>query len=187
MGCTAFLCLFLNVLTFTFHIVVIFTLYSPLKRLLGSVTTWVTVPTLTCGNVLSGEQTKVRLMNGKSRSWVNFDCRHQNPTSVWEHEETSYKMLLLAIEENPEIKMTKEQLHFVRELICGGDKDKEKNGEYPYSARGPEKFYLYEIIANKVMKSNDKKDTVFVAISIFHCKKMVCSSHKKKSSHWTQI
>ena len=78
-------------------------------------------------------------------------------------------MLLLAIEENPEIKMTKEQLHFVRELICGGDKEKEKSGEYPYSARGPEKFYLYEIIANKVMKSKSKKDTVFVAISIFHC------------------
>ena len=139
-------------LAFTFHIVVIFTLHSLLKRLLGSVTTWVTGPTLTCGNVLSGEQTNVLLMNGKTRSWVNFDCRHQNPTSVWEHEETSFKMLLLAIEENPEIKMTKEQLHFVRELICGGDKEKEKNGEYPYSARGPNKFYLYEIIANKVIE-----------------------------------
>ena len=106
---------------------------------------------------------------GKRKSWTNFKPRQQNPTSVWEHEETSYKMLLLAIEENPEIKMTKEQLHFVRELICGGDKEKEKNGEYPYSARGPEKFYLYEIIANKVMKSKGKKDTVFVAIPIFHC------------------
>jgi len=84
-----------------------------------------------------------------SHLWECF-VRQQNPTSVWEHEETSFKMLLLAIEENPEIKMTKEQLHFVRELICGGDKEKEKNGEYPYSARGPNKFYLYEIIANKV-------------------------------------
>ena len=60
-------------------------------------------------------------------------------------------MLLLAMEENPEIKMSKEELDFVRELICGGDQEREKNGEYPYSARGPEKFFLYEIIANKVL------------------------------------
>ena len=64
-------------------------------------------------------------------------------------------MLLLAMEENPEIKMTKEELDFVRELICGGDQEKEKNGEYPYTARGPEKFYLYKIIANKVVQGRN--------------------------------
>ena len=81
---------------------------------------------------------------------IQFEIRHQKPTFDWEHEESSFKMLLLAMEENPEIKMTKEELDFVRELICGGDKEKERKGEYPYSARGPDKFYLYEIIANKV-------------------------------------
>ena len=146
-------------------------MYFLFERSLGCVTTWVTDHTLISGNILSGKKKhdRVSATKRKRENLTNFKPRHQNPTSVWEHEETSYKMLLLAIEENPEIKMTKEQLHFVRELICGGDKEKEKNGEYPYSARGPEKFYLYEIIANKVMKSNDKKDTVFVAIPIFHC------------------
>ena len=81
--------------------------------------------------------------------------RRQKPNCGWEHEESSFKMLLLAMEENPEIKMTKEELDFVRELICGGDQEKEKNGEYPYTARGPEKFYLYEIIANKVEQNRN--------------------------------
>ena len=88
-------------------------------------------------------------------------------------------MLLLAIEENPEIKMTKEQLHFVRELICGGDKEKEKSGEYPYSARGPEKFYLYEIIANKVMKSKGKRKTPFL-LPFFIVKRWYVLAIKRK-------
>ena len=84
--------------------------------------------------------------------------RRQKPNCDWEHEESSFKMLLLAMEENPEIKMTEEELNFVRELICGGDREKEKNGEYPYTTRGPEKFYLYEIIANKVITNR----TIFI-------------------------
>ena len=86
----------------------------------------------------------------KKKIRIQCEIRHQKPTFDWEHEESSFKMLLLAMEENPEIKMTKKELDFVRELICGGDKEKERKGEYPYSARGPDKFYLYEIIANKV-------------------------------------
>jgi len=95
-----------------------------------------------------------------SHLWESF-VRHQRPNIEWEHEESSFKMLLLAMEENPEIKMSKEELDFVRELICGGDQEREKNGEYPYSARGPEKFFLYEIIANKVTGIDvDKMDYI---------------------------
>ena len=107
--------------------------------------------TLISGSLLSGEQLEDvinRMRRGNPNS--NPD-RHQRPNVEWEHEESSFKMLLLAMEENPEIKMSKEELDFVRELICGGDQEKEKNGEYPYTARGPEKFFLYEIIANKVL------------------------------------
>ena len=114
-------------------------------RLLGFVTTWAMDRTLTFGSLLSGFSLQKRL-----EEKIQFEIRHQKPTFDWEHEESSFKMLLLAMEENPEIKMTKEELDFVRELICGGDKEKERKGEYPYSARGPDKFYLYEIIANKV-------------------------------------
>jgi len=57
-------------------------------------------------------------------------------------------MLELAMEENPEIKISFWDLLFVKELICGGDRKKLESGEYPYSARGPDKFYLYEIISN---------------------------------------
>ena len=107
--------------------------------------------TLISGSLLSGKQEEDvinRMRRGNPNS--NPD-RHQRPNVEWEHEESSFKMLLLAMEENPEIKMSKEELDFVRELICGGDQEKEKNGEYPYTARGPEKFFLYEIIANKVL------------------------------------
>ena len=107
--------------------------------------------TLISGSLLSGKQGEDvinRMRRGNPNS--NPD-RHQRPNVEWEHEESSFKMLLLAMEENPEIKMSREELDFVRELICGGDQEKEKNGEYPYTARGPEKFFLYEIIANKVL------------------------------------
>ena len=93
--------------------------------------------------------------------------RHQRPNCAWEHEESSFKMLLLAMEENPEIKMTEEELDFVRELICGGDQEKEKNGEYPYTARGPDKFYLYEIIANKVGQDYDGDMIDFTVVVVF--------------------
>ena len=78
-------------------------------------------------------------------------------------------MLLLAMEENPEINMSKEELDFVRELICGGDQEREKNGEYPYSARGPEKFFLYEIIANKVLTNG----TIFIGRNQDHNGNMI--------------
>jgi hypothetical protein len=84
-----------------------------------------------------------------SHLWECF-VRAQDPEHDWEHEESSFKMLLLAIEENPDIAIAPADLDFIRELICGGDREKERRGEYPYSARGPDQFFLYEIISNKV-------------------------------------
>ena len=83
-----------------------------------------------------------------SHLWEVF-VRTANPGYVWEHEHSSFRMLLLAIEENPDIEIAEDDLTFIKELICGGDKDKAAQGEYPYSARGPDQFFLYEIISNK--------------------------------------
>ena len=81
-----------------------------------------------------------------SHLWEQF-VREGNPDFQWEHEESSYKMLLLAIEENPKIKLDENDLFFIKELICGGS---DIESAYPYKARGPEHFYLYEIISNKI-------------------------------------
>jgi len=86
-----------------------------------------------------------------SHLWENF-VRSANPGANWEHEESSFALFKLILEERPEIKslISENDLLFIKELICGGDKGKLKAGLYPYSARGPDKFYLYEIISNKV-------------------------------------
>jgi len=86
-----------------------------------------------------------------SHLWENF-VRIANPSCKWEHEDSSFEIFKLILEERPELKKEispKDQL-FIKELICGPDKEKQKAGIYPYSARGEEKFYLYEIISNKV-------------------------------------
>jgi len=87
-----------------------------------------------------------------SHLWENF-VRLANPDGAkWEHEHSSFAIFKLILEERPEIKnlIPENNLLFIKELICGGDKKKENAGVYPYSARGPDKFYLYEIISNKV-------------------------------------
>jgi len=87
-----------------------------------------------------------------SHLWENF-VRLANPHGAkWEHENSSFAIFKLILEERPEIKnlISENNLLFIKELICGGDKKKENAGVYPYSARGPDKFYLYEIISNKV-------------------------------------
>jgi len=87
-----------------------------------------------------------------SHLWENF-VRLANPDGAkWEHEHSSFAIFKLILEERPEIKnlISENNLLFIKELICGGDKKKENAGVYPYSARGPDKFYLYEIISNKV-------------------------------------
>jgi len=81
-----------------------------------------------------------------SHLWEQF-VREANPGFKWEHEESSFKMLLLAMEENPEIKIEEVDLQFIKELICGGE---DNGNQYPYKARGTDLFYLYEIISNKI-------------------------------------
>jgi len=44
--------------------------------------------------------------------------------------------------------LTRNDITFVKELIYGPLK--EENGDYSYVGRGPEKFFLYEIVANKI-------------------------------------
>lgn len=82
-----------------------------------------------------------------SHLWEIF-VKEANPGFIWEHEESSYKMLLLAMEENPNIKFKENDLLFIKELICGGE-TKTLN-EYPYKARDKDYFYLYEIVSNKI-------------------------------------
>jgi len=86
-----------------------------------------------------------------SHLWENF-VRSAKTGVHWEHEDSSFAIFKLILEERPEIKslISENDLLFIKELICGGDKGKQKAGLYPYSARGPDKFYLYEIISNKV-------------------------------------
>merc|ERR1719158_471405 len=73
----------------------------------------------------------------------------------WCHERTSIDMLDFIIEKNklmPTFEsygLTKNDITFVKELIYG-PLEKVENGEYPYVGRGPEKYFLYEIVANKI-------------------------------------
>lgn len=83
-----------------------------------------------------------------SHLWEQF-VREGNPEYDWEHEQSSYKMLLLAMEENPAIKFEEQDLLFIQELICGGSA-KGNGNQYPYTAREPDLFYLYEMISNKI-------------------------------------
>ena len=84
-----------------------------------------------------------------SHLWEQF-VKEGNPGYKWEHEESSYKMLLLAMEENPKIILDENDLSFIKELICGPTNDNGDQTQYPYKARGKDKFYLYEIISNKI-------------------------------------
>jgi len=73
----------------------------------------------------------------------------------WCHEKTSIDMLDYIIEENDlmpifeSFGITRNDVTFVKELIYG-PLQKVDEGDYPYVGRGPEKFFLYEIVANKI-------------------------------------
>ena len=70
------------------------------------------------------------------------------------------------MEENPDIKLTPEDLTFIKELICGGDEEKIKKKEYPYKARGTEHFFLYEIISNKTTGIHFSSDAFIIHLSV---------------------
>jgi len=88
-----------------------------------------------------------------SHLWESF-VRESRSGYEWCHEKTSIDLLDYIIEENdlmPTFEshgLTRNDITFVKELIYGPLK--EDNGDYPYVGRGPEKFFLYEIVANKI-------------------------------------
>lgn len=87
-----------------------------------------------------------------SHLWESF-TKLASPDSSWEHEKSSLEMLDLMLANN-NIKLEQyglnpiDDLKFIKELI-DGPLDKAAVG-YPYKGRGPEKYYLYEIVSNKL-------------------------------------
>jgi len=88
-----------------------------------------------------------------SHLWESF-VRESRPGYEWCHEKTSIDLLDYIIEENNLMTtfeshgLTRNDITFVKELIYGPLKG--ENGDYSYVGRGPEKFFLYEIVANKI-------------------------------------
>jgi len=91
-----------------------------------------------------------------SHLWENF-VGEARPNFMWSHEKTSLDMLDYIINENnlmpvfSQHGLNERDITFVKEMIYGpfhqGDDDQ---GAWPYHGRGPEKFFLYEIVANKI-------------------------------------
>ena len=89
-----------------------------------------------------------------SHLWESF-VAEARPEAKWTHESTSLKILVNIIQEHnllPLFKqhgLTEKDVTFIKELICGPLQQKDNNS-WPYQGRGPEKFFLYEFIANKI-------------------------------------
>jgi len=83
--------------------------------------------------------------------WFMAEAR---PEAKWDHESSSlrlldnimqeYNLLPLFVEHD----LNAKDVVFIKELICGPLQQKD-NG-WPYEGRGPEKYFLYEFIANKI-------------------------------------
>ena len=92
-----------------------------------------------------------------SHLWESF-VREARLGHEWCHEKTSIQMLDYVIKENDLMPvfedhgLTEQDITFVKELIYGpfqqGSDTDEDN--WPYVGRGPEKYFLYEIVANKI-------------------------------------
>ena len=81
--------------------------------------------------------------------WFMAEAR---PEAKWNHESTSLQLLDKIIQEYKiifeEHNLTQKDVTFIKELICG---PLQKNDDsWPYEGRGPEKYFLYEFIANKI-------------------------------------
>jgi len=88
-----------------------------------------------------------------SHLWEVF-VQSVNPKCGWTHEQSSLDMLDMIIEKY-EIKLSdyglgEKDLVFIKELIFGPLEGQDPKKEYPYKGRGPEKYFLYEIISNKL-------------------------------------
>ncbi|QQP35031.1 SAM domain and HD domain-containing protein 1, partial [Caligus rogercresseyi] len=83
--------------------------------------------------------------------------RKLDPGREWTHEENSIKILDKLIENNglwpffKEQGLTEKDLIFIKEAIGGpmGASDNKTEEQNKYLGRGPEKYFLYEIVANK--------------------------------------
>lgn len=80
--------------------------------------------------------------------------RTANPESKWTHEQSSLDMLDLIIQrykiDLSDYNLDDNDLDFIKELIYGPLDGQDKTKEFPYKGRGPEKYFLYEIISNKI-------------------------------------
>lgn len=90
-----------------------------------------------------------------SHLWESF-VREARPGHEWCHEKTSIDMLDYIIQENDLMPildsygLTEQDVTFVKELIYGPFQKGSDDGKWPYVGRGPEKYFLYEIVANKI-------------------------------------
>ena len=89
-----------------------------------------------------------------SHLWEGF-VQEARPDSKWSHEATSLRMLDNIIKEHNLLPLFKQHglgendVVFIKELIFG-PLEENANKDWPYLGRGPEKFFLYEFIANKI-------------------------------------
>jgi len=91
-----------------------------------------------------------------SHLWENFVSEAREGYK-WRHEKTSLDMLDFIIKDNDLMPvfaqhgLAENDVTFVKEMIFGPFQlGSDKEGEWPYLGRGPEKFFLYEIVANKI-------------------------------------
>ena len=93
-----------------------------------------------------------------SHLWESF-VREARNGYEWHHEKTSIAMLDYIITDNnlmpifEDHGLTEQDIIFVKELIYGPfqqGSDNDNDGNWPYVGRGPEKYFLYEIVANKI-------------------------------------
>jgi len=91
-----------------------------------------------------------------SHLWEQF-VAEARPGHRWNHETSSLQMLDTIIRENDLMPLFRQHgieekdIVFVKELIFGplDCRQEGEGGEWPFLGRGPEKFFLYEFIANK--------------------------------------
>lgn len=87
-----------------------------------------------------------------SHLWEQFIRARNHGQLEWEHERTSIDMIDLIIEEDniclEDYGLGDKDLIFIKEMIFG-PLDGLTNG-YPYQGRSEDKYYLYEIVSNKI-------------------------------------
>eukprot|EP00092_Neocalanus_flemingeri_P022108 GFUD01023983.1.p1 GENE.GFUD01023983.1~~GFUD01023983.1.p1 ORF type:complete len:491 (+),score=131.99 GFUD01023983.1:108-1580(+) len=88
-----------------------------------------------------------------SHLWEVF-VRSVDKNTKWTHEQSSLDMLDLILKrykiQLSDYKLNDNDLIFIKELIFGPLEGQDPKKEYPYKGRGPEKYFLYEIISNKI-------------------------------------